>query len=544
MHARCLRILLVEDDPPQARTVEHALARVESVSYNVRHALRLDEALASLAREPFDAVLLDLGLSDSQGLETLERLRREAPDLPTVVLTAHDDEVGALRSLELGAQDYLLKGRVDGNSLARAISYAIQRQQLLVENRLLLAEMKQLAWTDPLTGILNRRTFFELFKGEWARSTRDRGPLSCVLMDIDFFKRINDTLGHAAGDMTLQVVARLLREHCRASDFLCRYGGEEFCVLLPQANELGAARWAERLRQRIAETEIEAAGKIVRITASFGVAERLEDTAGPEALVDRADQALLVAKQSGRDRVVPSCSLIDADAFDSLGRRPQDPFEGVLARDVMTAIVACLDQGDTVDEAAKFLLQLRIGSVPVVDSEGKLAGIVSEKDLMALMVSPGSWRTTVGDVMRSNVVCYDEQAPARDVFYFLRRVAIRRVIVVQQGRPIGVISRGSLLRWFRNWVAVQDPESVPDDCDRPARATVCHDLLRTADALAQRSCMLPQYLRTNLEDYVPYVVGEVTCLQELINDLLGHCQDAAMLGPAMQELTSGLADGG
>lgn len=536
MQPRCLRVLLVEDDRPQAMTVQHALSCVESVSYEVQHVFRLDEALASLARESFDAVLLDLGLSDSQGLETLEKLRQQAPDLPTVVLTAHDDDDGALRSLELGAQDYLLKGRVDGHALARAISYSIQRQQLLVENRRLLAEMKQLAWTDPLTGILNRRTFFELFKSEWARSTRDRGPLSCVLMDIDFFKRVNDTLGHAAGDVTLQFVARLLREHCRASDYICRFGGEEFCILLPHANELGAARWAERLRQRIAETPIEAAGRIVRITASFGVAERLEDTASPEILVDRADQALLVAKQSGRDRVVPSCSLNDSAAFDSLGRsRPHDPFEGVLARDVMTAVVACLDEDDSVDEAARFLLQLRIGSAPVVDREGKLMGIVSEKDLMALMVSPDSWRKTVRDIMRSNVVCYDEQSPARDVFYFLRRVSIRRVIVVQQGRPIGVISRGSLLRWFRNWVSVQDPDSAAGDCGQLPRSAVCPELLRTADALAQRSCILPQYLRTNLDDYVPYVVGESTCMQELINDLLGHCQDSAMLGIANSE---------
>ncbi|MBI3463161.1 MAG: diguanylate cyclase [Planctomycetes bacterium] len=536
MRSRCLRILLVEDDLTQATTVRHALSCVESASYDVQHVLRLDEALASLAREAFDAVLLDLGLPDCQGLETLEQLRQPAPDLPTVVLTAHDDEAGALRSLELGAQDYLLKGRVDGNALARAISYAIQRQRLLVENRRLLAEMKQLAWTDPLTGILNRRTFFELFKGEWSRSTRERGPLSCVLMDIDFFKRINDTLGHAAGDATLQVVARLLREHCRASDYLCRFGGEEFCILLPHANELGASRWAERLRQRIAEEQIEAAGKIVRITASFGVAERLEDTAGPEALVDRADQALLVAKQSGRDRVVPSCSLNDLAAFDSLGRsRPQDPFDEVLARDVMTAVVACLEQDDSVDEAARFLLQLRIGSAPVVDGEGKLAGIVSEKDLMALMASPESWRKTVRDIMRTNVVCYDEQSPARDVFYFLRRVSIRRVIVVQQGRPVGVISRGSLLRWFRNWVSVHDPHSLAGEWGLLSRAAVCPELLRTADALAQRSCLLPQYLRTNIEDYVPYVVGEATCMQELINDLLGHCQDGTMLGIANSE---------
>ena len=164
-----------------------------------------------------------------------------------------------------------------------------------------------------------------------------------------------------------------------------------------------------------------------------------------------------------------------------------------------------------------------------------IGAIVSEKDLMALMVSPDSWRKTVRDIMRSNVVCYDEQAPARDVFYFLRRVSIRRVIVVRQGRPIGVISRGSLLRWFRNWVSVHDPGSLVDDLSHPVRSLVCPELLRTADALAQRSSLLPQYLRTNIDDYVPYVVGEATCMQELINDLLGHCQDGTMLGMTTSE---------
>ena len=123
------------------------------------------------------------------------------------------------------------------------------------------------------------------------------------MLDLDFFKRINDTFGHLAGDAALRTTGETLQANCRVADCACRYGGEEFCVLLPETDARDAAVWAERIRRRLAAAMIAVGGKEIHITASFGVAQRHGDTAAPEQLVDMADQALLCAKQSGRDCV-------------------------------------------------------------------------------------------------------------------------------------------------------------------------------------------------------------------------------------------------
>jgi len=129
------------------------------------------------------------------------------------------------------------------------------------------------------------------------------------MSDVDFFKRVNDTCGHAVGDAVLKSVSRSIEGRCRGSDSVCRYGGEEFCVLLPDTNEEGAASWAERCPLAIAETPCVAEGRSTSVTVSLGVAQREETTESPEQLLDFADQALLAAKLAGRNRVVGYRSL-------------------------------------------------------------------------------------------------------------------------------------------------------------------------------------------------------------------------------------------
>lgn len=161
-------------------------------------------------------------------------------------------------------------------------------------------ELQLLATRDPLTGCLNRRAFCERLDAEWRRSTRNGGILCCVMADIDRFKSVNDTHGHAAGDAVLQGVAQILRDGVRASDIVSRFGGEEFCILLPDTPLDGAAAVAEKLRTMIAHGQI--AGLMV--TASFGVAAGASNMKGTEALVELADRALYAAKRSGRNRVI------------------------------------------------------------------------------------------------------------------------------------------------------------------------------------------------------------------------------------------------
>ena len=170
-------------------------------------------------------------------------------------------------------------------------------------------EARLLSTLDPLTGVINRRTLRDRFERELNRSIRIAKPLSFLMLDVDFFKRINDVHGHLVGDSVLKGVAFVLAQECRSCDIVARYGGEEFCVIVPDADEAGVLLLAERIRSALELHRIDAAGQAIAVTASLGVAEfrgQFDDT---QALINRADQALLAAKRQGRNRVVCFSSL-------------------------------------------------------------------------------------------------------------------------------------------------------------------------------------------------------------------------------------------
>ncbi len=159
--------------------------------------------------------------------------------------------------------------------------------------------LRTLATRDPLTDCLNRRALFEVFESQWSSSERFETPLSCIMVDIDYFKSINDKHGHATGDLVLQHVARTLSSIVRKSDFICRYGGEEFCILLPQIDLDGALMAAQRLRLAI-EAQV-CAG--IKVTASLGVSALSLGAPDPRELINQADIALYASKRQGRNRV-------------------------------------------------------------------------------------------------------------------------------------------------------------------------------------------------------------------------------------------------
>ncbi|KAF0814091.1 Response regulator PleD [Andreprevotia sp. IGB-42] len=180
--------------------------------------------------------------------------------------------------------------------------------QVLEERNALVAQLEELANTDVLTGVSNRRAFYEQAQQELKRIERNGKPLSAVAIDIDFFKRINDQEGHDIGDEVLQQMAATCRATLRDIDIFARFGGEEFVALLPDTDESGAALVAERLRAAIANIVIKRPDHLLQLTASFGVA-RLGSTEKLEALLTRADKALYEAKHTGRNRVVIAPAL-------------------------------------------------------------------------------------------------------------------------------------------------------------------------------------------------------------------------------------------
>src|SRR6185369_4360239 len=266
----------------------------------------------------------------------------------------------------------------------------------------------------------------------------------------------------------------------------------------------------------------------VRVTASFGVAQRLADTATCESLIDMADQALVVAKRSGRDRAIAYCSLAQSQVVASGNDDLAALLSGIPARDVMMAIVAPLEQNASAAAASNYFLRFRIPSAPVVDEQGQLVGILSEKDLMAIMLGPDWWTVPIKDVMRRNVVCYEEDTSALTIYEFLARVVIRGVVIVKQGRPTGLITRGCVLRFFMNLLAAKCTNGVFPEVDTAASELVermghasVHDRIgKTVRSLAVEARHMESRLADCEDELVPCVVGGASRVQELVIDLL------------------------
>jgi two-component system, cell cycle response regulator len=443
------KILLVDDDPAMLRLLGHWLT---AAGYLIQTAVDGQEAIEAIDLVCPDFIITDWEMPRVNGVELCRQIRNmPLPHYPHVlILTVKNAPAEVIQGLENGADDFLAKPVSEGELLARLRSGA---RVLELERRLSL-----MANTDSLTGLSNQRTFYEAMAKEWHRTKRSRLPLSCVMLDLDFFKRVNDLYGHPAGDSALRCVAELLLATSRTSDTVCRYGGEEFCVMLPETGEQDAATWAERARERLATLHLPVGDGDFHLTGSFGVAQCRDDTQSSEQLVDMADQALLCAKRMGRDQVVRYALLAEGAELDSLcpGRHDR-VMQGLLARDLMTPLTVCLRSDASINEAAAFLLRAGIPSAPVMDGEGQLAGFLSEKDLV--MAAMTSWQQPLRSVMRPNPICYEETTPASVIHEFLCRVSIRRVVITNNGRPTGMIDRRSLLQWFYNCAEqAADPE--------------------------------------------------------------------------------------
>jgi diguanylate cyclase (GGDEF)-like protein len=169
-------------------------------------------------------------------------------------------------------------------------------------------KLMEMATIDDLTKLYNRRYFFERFNQEIERAKRYQRPLSCVILDIDYFKNVNDTYGHLSGDQVLIDIAQILKNNCRQSDLAGRYGGEELIILLPETEATGAMIIAERIREMVEQHQtVDGKGEIIRVTVSMGVVSltgpELEEIDKNERIVQYADDALLQAKKDGRNRI-------------------------------------------------------------------------------------------------------------------------------------------------------------------------------------------------------------------------------------------------
>ncbi len=290
-----LSVLVVEDNPGDYDLVVEYLSEVSNATYHFSHCISLQETSEALKDTVIDIILLDLSLPDSNGIDTVSNVRNLVNTVPIIVITGTDNDDLGERAIQQGAQEYLSKNELSGRMLARVIKYAIKRKKM--EEKL-----EKLALTDPLTELYNRRYFFERGWNEYVRARRYEHHLAIIMLDLDFFKKINDNHGHACGDMVLMKVANLFSQSLRDVDLVARFGGEEFIILIPETDHEGVEFVAERIRQEIYDTPMEHNGKNFNISASLGVAF-IEDVIGDfETMINQADIALYCAKENGRNR--------------------------------------------------------------------------------------------------------------------------------------------------------------------------------------------------------------------------------------------------
>ncbi|MBZ4422730.1 diguanylate cyclase [Myxococcus sp. RHSTA-1-4] len=316
-------VLIVDDDPAHVRHVRDGLA---PHGYLFKEAHDGTQALSAIRQARPDLILMDVEMPGLGGVEVCRIIKANAGEdgfgfIPVILMTARQ-AAGKVEGLELGADDYLVKpfdmlelsARVKSMLRLKALQDALveKNRELDRANKELARrreELLALSRTDALTGLFNRRYFEERLNEEFARSRRYGSPLSLVMLDIDHFKRINDTFGHPFGDQVLKAVAQTARARLREVDLLARYGGEELIAILPETGPEDALKVCERVREAIASLGLEQPSpdgppREVRLTASLGVATApAAGLTSAEELLRAADVSLYAAKGAGRNRV-------------------------------------------------------------------------------------------------------------------------------------------------------------------------------------------------------------------------------------------------
>ena len=287
-------ILLVEDNPGDARLIQEMLKEFWPGRFELLHCETITDAVKHLPSPGSGCVLLDLALPDADGVNTVAHLAAAAPDLPIVVITGRDDESTALEAVQAGAQDYLIKGRLDGPLLSRTMRHAIERKR--VE-----AHLAHQGLHDTLTGLPNRVLFMDRLALALVRSSR-RSPatVGVLFLDVDRFKAVNDSLGHDAGDELLLEVARRIQASLRPGDSVARFGGDEFCVLCV-AGETDVVAVVKRIAATLKEPFQVGRSEVV-VSGSIGISLSGGAQSTPEQLVRDADAAMYRAKERGRGR--------------------------------------------------------------------------------------------------------------------------------------------------------------------------------------------------------------------------------------------------
>lgn len=296
------RILLVDTDARHAERVRGYMAAANHVDVLANPA----DAILAVADGNYELALVSMALGEFDPLRVCSQMRtaEHTRTLPIILIADESDRPRVVRGLDLGVNDFIMRP-VERNELSARVRTQIRRQRYAVELRQSVTNTLALAVTDELTGLYNRRYFDRHLSLMLDKAREQDRDMAVMLIDMDFFKSVNDTHGHDVGDAVLKEFAVRLRRNIRGVDLACRFGGEEFVVLMPDTDYRQAQNVAERVRTAVAEREFDTvAQRPLAVTVSVGVALNESDADTPEMILKRADVALYRAKREGRNRVV------------------------------------------------------------------------------------------------------------------------------------------------------------------------------------------------------------------------------------------------
>jgi diguanylate cyclase (GGDEF)-like protein len=293
-----IKVLVIDDDRMLFRLLQAHFKNFRSGAYELDWAETYEHGLIRLLTGAYAMCLLDFRLGERTGLELLREASEKGCRTPVVFLTAESYGNVDIQALEAGAIDYLVKGEITPRSLERSLRYALKLGETL-------DALRRLATRDELTGLLNRREYERILADEHERALRFGLHLGLAIIDMDQFKAINDTHGHAAGDAVLKEVGRRLGDSIRTVDRVARIGGEEFALILVQTDEASALEVARRAVLAVAKEPVPVGdGLLLGVTASAGVAAFPSDAGTAVELFAAADRALYEAKKRGRRAAV------------------------------------------------------------------------------------------------------------------------------------------------------------------------------------------------------------------------------------------------
>ena len=312
------KILIIDDTPGILRLLNDLLTRN---GYDTRVISNATEAVSAAFESPPDLILLDIMMPHLDGYAVSALLKSNAAtrDVPIIFLSALGDVPDKVKAFKAGAVDYINKPFHIEEVLMRVRTHLTIRQlqkSLEEKNNLLTREIEQrkkiqeelerIVILDPLTGLFNRRHFFNVAFTEFKKAHRYNRPLSVILLDADHFKNVNDSYGHAVGDRVLIHLSQIMKKCLRVVDILARYGGEEFIILLPETNLPHTMHAAERIREQVENTPLFLEDGQVHLTVSLGISDiqSCPNDCSFDHLLVNADRALYMAKNTGRNRIV------------------------------------------------------------------------------------------------------------------------------------------------------------------------------------------------------------------------------------------------